>query len=155
MAQRSAGFDSRQMPVAIFNLAVHQDILHALRKLSRFGVRGFVDDGPRIEHGHVGKETFLEQAASAEMFPLRRQRGDLAHRLFQRQQMQIAAVVPQKPRHRPKRAGMGVRLKEQSVQGQLAGIETDAGPRLLQAVLQVVFAGDEIERASLAVGRRE
>ena len=65
--------------------------------------------------------------------------------------MQIADIMPEKAGHGTKCPGMTVRLEQWAIERQFTGIETKACPRLLQSVLQIMFTGDEIERASLAL----
>src|SRR5947207_1382576 len=72
--QDSACLGSSKMAVIIFELTIHEDILHSFRKLSRVFVRSVVLNSCRIKNRDVGKITFLQQAAIPQPFALRRQR---------------------------------------------------------------------------------
>src|SRR5437660_11639823 len=90
------------------------------------------------------------------MFALGRQGRNLANRLFQRNEVKLTNVMAEKTGHAAKGTWVGMGLEERTIEGHLVGIEADARPRLFQAVLQVFFAGDEVERTSLAfVGQDE
>src|SRR5436853_5600208 len=89
------------------------------------------------------------------MFALGWQRCNLANRLFQRNEVKLTNVMAEKTRHAAKGTCVGMGLEERTIEGHLVGIEADARPRLFQAVLQVFFAGDEVERASLAFVRQD
>src|ERR1039458_3570375 len=61
--------------------------------------------------------------------------------------MLIADEMPQEARHRSEGARMGVRFKERPVERKLAGIKAQTRPWLFQSEFQVVFVGDEVDRA--------
>src|SRR5580692_7259193 len=61
--------------------------------------------------------------------------------------MLIADVISEEARHGSEGAWVGMRLEECAVEGKLAGIEAKTGPRLPQSELEIVFAGNEVDRA--------
>ena len=128
---------------------MNDHVLDAARQLRRLLVGSQVPDGRRVEDRDVGERTFLEQTAVLQVLALSRQGCDLADRLFQGKQLQIACVVPEKTRHAPISARMSVGREERTVERFLVGVEPDACPRLLQTILQVSFVGDEEQRAGL------
>src|SRR5689334_19180434 len=144
------------MSVVVLQLAVDQYIFYAFGELCRLRIRCSIDDGGRIKNRNVGEETFLDQAAIGQVLALRRQGSNLPDGLFERQQVQIARVMSEKTRHAAEGPGMGVRFKQQAIQGHLTGVQANAGPWLLQPGLQVFLAGDEIKRTGQAlVGKDE
>src|SRR6266478_7731566 len=63
--------------------------------------------------------------------------------------MQISYVVPKKARHGSVSPRVIVRLKQRTIERGLTRIKAQAGPGLLQAIAQIVLAGNEVKGSSL------
>ena len=70
--------------------AVADDRVDTLGRGDRLLERGRVDHRCRIEYAEVGIETRLHLAALGQMEALRRIRRHAAHRVFQREELEIA-----------------------------------------------------------------
>src|SRR6185437_17107955 len=115
-AQRTAGYGAGQLSIGELELSVHENVIHTLGHLIRVLVRCFINDRLRIENRDVREKSLFEQPARNQMLAFRRQRSDFANRLVQRNQMQIARIVPDKARHRAPRARMIVRFEKRAVE---------------------------------------
>ena len=71
-AQGTAGCDARQPALLPFELTVHQNVLHSLCNLIGSCIGCGIDNGCRIEDGHVRIEAAFQQSAVIQMFTLRR-----------------------------------------------------------------------------------
>src|SRR5579883_3111841 len=149
-AQGASRGNSGELAAFIFQAAVYEYILHAAGKLRGLGVGGVVDDRCRIEYRNVGEVASLQQAAADQAFALRGQRRHFADSLLEWQEMLIANVAAKEVWHGAEGPRVRVWFVKRAVERELAGIEAQAGPRLLQAVHIVLFAGHEIERPSLS-----
>src|ERR1051326_509155 len=106
-----------------FELPIDEHVLYALRKQGRLGISGVVADGSGIKDGDIGKITRLEQTAVAEALALCRQRRHFANALLERQQVKIADVMPEKPRHGAEGPRMAVGLKERAIERELIRVQ--------------------------------
>ena len=70
------------------------------RRLDRFFKGRGVDHLVRIENHKIGEMTLGDGAAAGQVELHRRQTGHAAHRLFQREQSEIARVMAKHPRKR-------------------------------------------------------
>src|SRR6266536_1824891 len=130
-AKDCSGLRPGQAPVFIFQLPVHEYVLHPFRELGRILIRRPIADISRIKNGNVGEIAFLKEPATGQPFALRWKGGHFSNALFEGQQVFISHVVPQEAWHGSEGPRMGMRLKQRSVQGKLAGVKAEAGPRLL------------------------
>src|SRR5579862_3380236 len=108
--QCTAGGGSGELAVVVFNLAVHNRIVHAGRNQVRLGVRGVVDDRRGIEDDDVREFADRQSSAILKMLALCRERRHLADRGFERHEMFVAHVVTEEARHRAPGTGMSVRF---------------------------------------------
>src|SRR5947207_483519 len=140
-----------QFAILEFQLTVDENILHAIGEACRFGIRGHIFQGSGVEDSYVSKISFFEQATVKQPLTLCGQGSHFTDSLFERKQMQIPDIVPEKTRHGAESARVSVRFVKWSVERRLAGVEAETGPRLLQAVDEIIFVSHEIKCARLSL----
>ena len=94
--------------------AVHQDIIHALGELVGLLEGGYVLDGGGVEDDDVGAHALLEHAAIGEAHALRRQRGEFADGIFERERVIFADIFSKNAGEGAVGAGVGVFLGQQA-----------------------------------------
>src|SRR5579883_1117070 len=150
-----AGFDAGQMAMLKFKLAVHKDIFNTFGEACRAQISCSVFDLCRIKNRDIRIKAGLQQTATSKMLTIRGQTGDFADGIPQAKQALSPPLGTQETRHRSPRAWVIVRLVKRPIQIGLLRVESDACPRLLEAVLQVWLAGQKIERFRLRVVRQD
>ena len=81
-----------------------------------------VNDGRRIENGDVREIAGLQKPAAFQMFALRGKRGDFSNGSFQRQEMSVANIVPEKTWYGAHGARMLMRFVGGTVQGHFTSV---------------------------------
>lgn len=94
--------------------AVHEHVVHSNRELVRIRERRLVGDLVGIEDNNVCPHALLEHTAIAQTHALRRQRGELADRILQGEQMLLADELAKDSRKRPVRPRMRMFETERS-----------------------------------------
>src|SRR3989442_1169515 len=89
----ASGPRARDLAVLQYHLSVYEHVLDADRRLMRLLERRAVDHGDRIEHGEVGVEPRLHEAAIGQADPLRGERRHLAHRELERHELFVTHVT--------------------------------------------------------------
>src|SRR5580704_16032290 len=78
-SQDATVFSISKLAVIVFELAVHENIIHAFGKLRRFGVGCAINDRLRIEDRNIRIEADLDQTSISQMFALCRHRGHFSN----------------------------------------------------------------------------
>src|SRR5215213_7037735 len=100
-AQRASRALASRLTLGPYRASVDKDMRDAGSRQGRLGKRRAVDHGLGIEDAKIGVGAGTHDAAPAEAEPRRRQPGHLAHRHFQPEQPDFAAVMPEDSRERP------------------------------------------------------
>src|SRR4051812_8193712 len=129
-AQAAPGSLTGEFAVAYDDPAVDDDMTCAGRVGVRVLVRRPVDDGLRIEDGDVGEPARLEPAAVDEPEVVRGETGEPSHRLRQRDEALVAAVVAEKPGEGAVRARMRGAVAERRDRRVCLGVGAERHPRL-------------------------
>src|SRR5947209_1440778 len=110
---------------------------------------GGVLDVLGIEHDHVGVGSRTKHAPVPDAHPPGGQRGDLAHRLLHGEQLHVADVVTEDPRHGAERARMGPLTAERTVHRTRPVVGVQRDPGLLERGLHVLLFHGEPGDADL------
>ena len=111
----------------------------------RLGEGGVVLDLGRIEDGHIGEVSGLEQTAVFEPEVFRRLPAELADRFGQRNDLFVADVLSEQPREIAIGARVGLRQQESALRRDRAGVGSKTDPRQGHVLLHVVFLHHEVD----------
>src|ERR1700739_2653902 len=136
-SRRAAG----QLAIGEFQLTIHEDVFYSFGQLCRLCIGRLVLNRDWIKYGDIREVAFPEESAIGQALALCGKGSHFPDGLLERKQMLVAHIVAEKAWHGAKGAWVRVRFVERPIQRQLACIEAETRPWLLQAVCPIVFLG--------------